>query len=87
MKRNGWIACAIISGIAAITPLWPIGIPVFIISLVKLVKSGKVENRLVAQIDLIARQLGIEYGSAEEKLEQIAKVAARSYTDREDGAE
>ena len=87
MKKNNWTVCIIASAIISITPLWPIGIPLLIYSIVKLVKKNGEENRLSAQIDLIARQLGIEYGSAEEKLEQIAKVAARSYTDREGGAE
>lgn len=90
MKKSVWVTCLILTIVALITPLWPIGIILLVYLLIySLVKgtNNSQENRLSAQIDLIARQLGIEYGSAEEKLEQIAKVATRSYTDREGGAE
>lgn len=78
MKKSVWVTCLIITIIALITPLWPIGIILLIYLLVYTLVKGTQSpenNRLSAQIDLIARQLGIEYGTAEEKLEQIAKIA------------
>ena len=85
MGKTYWI-CWSISSTLMILYMSPIGLVVALITLAIIPLTNKIlknnqkndtSKNIQNQIDLLAKQLGIEYGTPEEKLIQIASIAAK----------
>lgn len=85
MNKAYWTGWGIASGISYLL-FAPVGIIMALISLiiVPAVKRGKRQVAIEAKVDLLAKQAGIQYGTTEEKLEQIATGRAKATYDTRD---
>lgn len=68
--------------ILALAIAWPIGVLILIIFIVLIAnmnaKSKRPHDALATKIEQIASQFDIRYGTPEEKLEQLAAIAAKA---------
>ncbi|MCQ4863443.1 hypothetical protein [Pseudoflavonifractor phocaeensis] len=66
-----------IASVITIGLVWPVGLVLIVLTIVFGIIELKNGNTLETKVNLIAKQLGIEYGTPEEKLIQIASIAAK----------